>query len=154
MAARKSEEERPCPACGGKMLRQTRPRTIRYKKQSAEIEQPAWWCTACGEGVLDAKDSAIADRAFATLKARAEDVLGPDAVAKIRRRLNLTQRQAGKILGGGVRAFQRYEAGTVVVSQPMSNLLVLLDREPRRLAELIAHAGKAGKAARRPDRRS
>ena len=79
-------------------------------------------------------------------------MLGPDAVAKIRKRLKLTQRRAGKILGGGVRAFQRYEAGTVVVSQPMSNLLILLDREPRRLAELIPRAGKSGKAAQRPDR--
>jgi HTH-type transcriptional regulator / antitoxin MqsA len=154
MAVKKVEEARQCPACGGKMVRETRRRLIRYKKLSAEIDQPAWWCADCGEGVLDAQDSAIADRAFATLKARAEDVLGPEAVAKIRKRLKLTQRAAGRILGGGARAFQRYEAGTVVVSQPMNNLLVLLNREPRRLAELTAHSAKEAKVTKRPNRQS
>lgn len=148
MAVKKVEEARQCPACGGKMVRETRRRLIRYKKLSAEIDQPAWWCADCGEGVLDAQDSAIADRAFATLKARAEDVLGPEAVAKIRKRLKLTQRAAGRILGGGTRAFQRYEAGTVVVSQPMNNLLVLLDREPRRLNELTARAAKTSRGGK------
>lgn len=154
VAAKRMDEARQCPACGGKMVRETRRRLIRYKKRSAEIDQPAWWCADCGEGVLDAQDSAVADRAFATLKARAEDVLRPEAVAKIRKRLKLTQRAAGRILGGGARAFQRYEAGTVVVSQPMNNLLVLLNREPRRLAELTAHSAKEAKVTKRPNRQS
>jgi len=132
----KHEEIRPCPACGGGMVRETRRRTIRYKKHSVEIDQPAWWCRDCDEGVLDSKDSAIADRAFATLKAKAEGVLDPGTIARIRTRLKLTQRRAGKILGGGARAFQRYESGAVVVSQPMSNLLTLLDTQPGLLSRL------------------
>jgi YgiT-type zinc finger domain-containing protein len=54
------------------MARAARPRTIRYGKSSVEIEQPAWWCGNCGEGVLDSEDSVVADRAFATLKAKVE----------------------------------------------------------------------------------
>jgi HTH-type transcriptional regulator / antitoxin MqsA len=134
----KHDDVRPCPACGGGMVRETRPRTIRYKKHSAEIDQPAWWCRNCDEGVLDSKDSTVADRAFATLKARAEGVLDPETIARIRTRLKLTQRRAGKLLGGGARAFQRYESGAVVVSQPMSNLLRLLDAQPALLARLTA----------------
>lgn len=141
----KDGERRPCPACAGGMVRETRRRTIRYEQHSVEIDQPAWWCRECGEGVLDSKDGAVADRAFATLKARAEGVLDPETIARIRTRLKLTQRRAGKILGGGARAFQRYESGAVVVSQPMSNLLLLLDQQPALLARLT---GKSAVAAR------
>ena len=144
----KQREVRPCPACGGGMVRETRRRTIRYKKHSVETDQPAWWCRACGEGVLDSKDSAIADRAFATLKARAEGVLDPETIARIRTRLKLTQRRAGKLLGGGARAFQRYESGAVVVSQPMSNLLTLLDAQPALLRRLTGTSAVAARQKR------
>jgi HTH-type transcriptional regulator/antitoxin MqsA len=130
------------------MVRETRRRTIRYKKHSVEIDQPAWWCRECGEGVLDSKDSAVADRAFATLKAKAEGVLDPATIARIRTRLNLTQRRAGRILGGGARAFQRYESGAVVVSQPMSNLLKLLDVQPALLSRLMANSTAAARQRR------
>jgi HTH-type transcriptional regulator/antitoxin MqsA len=46
--------------------------------------------------------------------------------------------QAGRVLGGGPRAFQEYESGKAPVSGPMKNLLVLLDKDPRRLRELRA----------------
>ncbi len=144
----KHEEVRPCPACGGRMVRETRRRTISYRKHSVEIAQPAWWCRNCDEGVLDAKDSAVADRAFATLKARTEGVLDPAAITRIRTRLKLTQRRAGKLLGGGARAFQRYESGAVVVSQPMSNLLMLLDAQPALLSRLIGRSTAAAQQKR------
>jgi YgiT-type zinc finger domain-containing protein len=67
----KHRNVRQCPLCGGAMVRETRLRTIRYKNHSAEIDQPAWWCRGCGEGILDSKDSVVADRAFAKLKANA-----------------------------------------------------------------------------------
>jgi HTH-type transcriptional regulator/antitoxin MqsA len=40
------------------------------------------------------------------------------------------------LLGGGPRAFQKYEAGTQAVSSPMSHLLTLLANDPKRLDEL------------------
>jgi HTH-type transcriptional regulator/antitoxin MqsA len=144
----KRGEVRPCPACGGDMVRETRRRTIRYKKHSVEIDQPAWWCRSCDEGVLDSKDAAVADRAFATLKARAEGVLDPATIARIRTRLKLTQRRAGRVLGGGARAFQRYESGAVVVSQPMSNLLKLLDAHPALLTRLTRESTAAARQKR------
>lgn len=64
----KHDDVRPCPACGGDMVREMRRRIVRYRNCSTEIAQPAWWCRACGEGILDAKDSVVADRAFVKLK--------------------------------------------------------------------------------------
>ena len=136
-AAKKSQGERHiCAVCGGPAVRAMRPRVIRYRERRTTIAQPAWWCLACDEGMLDAADAALADRAFAGLRAGVEGVLAPAEIARIRKRLGLSQRRAGALLGGGARAFQRYEAGAVIVSRPMSNLLALLDRNPDLLAEL------------------
>ncbi len=63
-------------------------------------------------------------------------MLGPAEVAKARERLGLSQRKAGEILGGGARAFQKYESGKQAVSVPMSHLLTLLSNDPKRLREL------------------
>ena len=78
------------------------------------------------------------DAAYRELRAEAAERLKAEEVRRIRTRLKLSQRRAGEILGGGPRAFQKYESGEVVVSRPMANLLLLLDRDPSRLKELIA----------------
>jgi HTH-type transcriptional regulator/antitoxin MqsA len=79
---------------------------------------------------------AAADRALVELKAESQGVLKPDAVRAIRLKLKLSQRKAGELLGGGPRAFQKYESGEVIVSRPMTQLLRLLMRDPSRLNEL------------------
>lgn len=50
--------------------------------------------------------------------------------------LGLSQREAGRILGGGPNAFYRYESGRARPSHTMVNLLRLLVADPRRLAEI------------------
>src|SRR5207253_1735613 len=89
-----------------------------------------------GDSVHVGVDLAAADRARAELKAEVQGVLKPDEVRAIRLRLKLSQRKAGEILGGGARAFQKYESGEVLVSKPMTQLLRLLSRDPKRLKEL------------------
>ncbi len=72
------------------------------------------------------------------LKAKADGVHGPRTVAAIRTKLGISQRRAGRLLGGGPRAFQKYESGTQAVSLPMSHLLTLLSNDPKRLKEIEA----------------
>ena len=67
------------------------------------------------------------------LRAEAKGVLTPSEVKRIRERLELTQKDAGLILGGGIRAFYRYEAGSIVPSLAVTNLLRLLDANPSQL---------------------
>ena len=57
--------------------------------------------------------------------------LDPAEIRRIRRRLGLTQAKAGRVLGGGPRAFNKYEAGTVKPSAPAAALLRLLDENPQ-----------------------
>jgi HTH-type transcriptional regulator / antitoxin MqsA len=113
-----------------------RPDTIEYKGHTTQISTEGWWCNACEEGILDGAALKKSEEAFMALKASVDGILGGAAVAEIRKKLKLSQRGAGELLGGGPRAFQKYESGQVMVSAPMSNLLQLLERDPRRVEEL------------------
>ena len=60
----------------------------------------------------------------------------PQEVRAIRESLGLTQAEAGKILGGGPRAFTKYEAGTVKPAVSLVTLLRLLKAHPEMLSTL------------------
>jgi HTH-type transcriptional regulator/antitoxin MqsA len=118
---------------------------LEYGGRKRTIKTLGWWCTKCGEAILTGEALVKHERAFLELKAGADGVLGPREVVKVREALGLSQRKAGEVLGGGPRAFQKYESGKQAVSVPMSHLLRLLARDPARLREL--EAGPAAKAA-------
>ena len=126
----------PCPECGGSMRYERRDDALAYKGQEQVRRTLAWWCTKCGEAIFAGKALLARDRAFQQLKAEVDHVLGPNEVATVRGKLRLSQRRAGEVLGGGPRAFQKYESGKQVVSVPMSNLLRLLAHNPARLREI------------------
>ncbi|WP_163360482.1 type II TA system antitoxin MqsA family protein, partial [Klebsiella aerogenes] len=60
----------------------------------------------------------------------------PAYIAAVRRKLNLDQREAAEIFGGGVNAFSRYETGKTKPSLALVKLLKLLDHHPDLLAEI------------------
>jgi HTH-type transcriptional regulator/antitoxin MqsA len=128
----------PCPSCSGTMRFERRDDVLVYQGHEKRVKTQGWWCAACGEAILDGKTLSERERAFLELKAEVDEVLGPAEVAAVRKRLGLSQRKAGELLGGGPRAFQKYESGKQAVSVPMSNLLRLLDHDPRRLREIAA----------------
>jgi HTH-type transcriptional regulator/antitoxin MqsA len=126
------------PDTGANLTRGVRPTTVEYRRGSVLVDLPGWYPDGGGdgEGLHDAADMRVLDRALNRLKAEAEGLPDADEIRRIRRRLRLSQRRAGELLGGGPRAFQKYEAGDVLVSRPMANLLKLLDAEPSLLARL------------------
>lgn len=128
---------------GQSLKRDARPATVRYKNHAMTVDLPGWYPDGEGDGIVDARDMRVLDRAMNQLKAEVEGVPAPAEIRRIRRRLGLTQRRAGALLGGGERAFQKYESGDVVVSRPMANLLRLLDRDPARLAEIADQEGRS-----------
>lgn len=65
-----------------------------------------------------------------------EGVLAPDEIRRIREGLGLTQVEAGELLGGGPRAFTKYESGTIRPSASVANLLRLLESNPHALRTL------------------
>ena len=125
-----------CPKTGALMHRGVRPMSLTYKEESITFDMPGWYCDECDESIHTGKDMRVSDRMLNRLKARSEGLLGPDEIRRIRKKLRLSQETAGLLIGGGPRAFQKYESGDMLPSRAVSSALVLLDHDPGALAVL------------------
>ncbi|MCE2892398.1 MAG: type II toxin-antitoxin system MqsA family antitoxin [Aquidulcibacter sp.] len=125
-----------CPETGSVMYRDIRPMTIKYKGRQVEIQMPGWYCDESDESIHTGDDMKISDRALNRLKAEVENLLVPETVRRIRMRLGLSQKDAGRLIGGGPNAFQKYESGDVLVSHGVASALLLLERDPSGLSVL------------------
>ena len=62
----------------------------------------------------------------------------PSFIANVRKKLDLGQREAAQLFGGGVNAFSRYETGKTRPPLALVKLLKVLDRHPELLDEVRA----------------
>lgn len=125
------------------MRRDTRPITLTYKGDSITFDMPGWYCDASDESIHSGADLKVSDRMLNRLKARTEGLLEPEQIRRIRKKLSLTQQRAGNLIGGGPRAFQKYENGDLLPSRAISSALVLLDPDPSALTVLEERRGSA-----------
>lgn len=125
-----------CPTTGAPMHRDTRPMTLTYKGETVTFDMPGWYCNTSDESIHTGADMKLSDRMLNLLKAKAEYLLQPAEIRRIRKKLGLTQEQAGELIGGGPRAFQKYETGDLLPSRAISSALALLDHDPSALAVL------------------
>ncbi len=98
-------------------------------------DQPGWWCSLDdpndNEGQLVDEDNEIRAAARREAKARAKHAaLTPLAIRAIREICGLSQRDAGRLFGGGNKAFEKYESGEVAPSAAMRRLLLLAAKHP------------------------
>ena len=128
-----------CPICGAaKLMHDTRDVPYTYKGESTILPQVTGeFCPACDESVLDASESR---RTMQLMQAFSKQVnaafVDPDFIASVRRKLDLDQREAAEIFGGGVNAFSRYENGKTKPPLALVKLLKVLDRHPELLGEV------------------
>jgi HTH-type transcriptional regulator/antitoxin MqsA len=104
---------------------------------------PGWYCDQSEESIHTGDDMKVSDRMLNLLKARSEGLLEPEQIRRIRKKLRLSQEAAGHLIGGGPRAFQKYESGDLLPSRAISSALVLLDHDPEALSVLKAHSKAA-----------
>lgn len=121
---------------GEELIRDVRNITITYQGRDKTFPMPGWYPKDNDEGTFTDEDLKVYDRAINELKAEAENLLLPADIRSIRKKLKLTQVQAGTILGGGKKAFQKYESGEILPSRAISNLLKLLSLHPSLLKSL------------------
>lgn len=133
-----SSKKMPCPLCGEKQYyRDTRSITLEYKDQKLTIEQPGFWCDACGEGVVEGDDQKATREVLQEFRAKIDGLLTPSQIYRIRKKvLRLTQAEAAELFGGGPNAFSRYENGEIAPSKALSSLLKILEKHPEQLAEI------------------
>jgi HTH-type transcriptional regulator / antitoxin MqsA len=132
-----------CPETGARLDRGVRPMTFNYKGQSLTVDMPGWYGEPPAESIHSGDDMKVSDRALNLMKARVEGLLEPRDIKRVRKKLRLSQQAAGVLIGGGPRAFQKYEAGDALPSRAISSALTLLDHDPAALRLLQARQPKA-----------
>ncbi|BBK32872.1 HTH-type transcriptional regulator/antitoxin MqsA [Stella humosa] len=124
-------ETRIHPETGQLLRRGTRIRTIVFGSMSRAVEVPGWYPDDEGDSIHSGTDLAESDRVFQALRAAYAA-----HVRKVRKQLNLTQEEAGRLIGGGRRAFQKYESGATPPSDAAVGLIEILHRHPEELEVL------------------
>ena len=125
-----------CPKTGASMHRGVRPMTLTYKSEKIIFDMPGWYCGQSDESIHTGKDMKVSDRMLNRLKALSEGLLRAEEIRRIRKKIDITQEIAGRIIGGGPRAFQKYESGDLLPSRAISSALILLDHYPEALTVL------------------
>ncbi|KID01460.2 YgiT-type zinc finger protein [Hafnia alvei] len=128
-----------CPECGSKnTIKDYRDIPFTYKGQSTVVKAVgADWCLDCGEGVIFKEESLRIDSILAEFNKQVNaSIIDPEYVVAMRKKLNLSQSEAGEIFSGGVNAFSRYETGKALPHVSTIKLLKLLDKYPELLEEI------------------
>ncbi|MCS6766524.1 MAG: type II toxin-antitoxin system MqsA family antitoxin [Candidatus Protistobacter heckmanni] len=130
-----------CPTCGAaRLVHGKRDMPYTYKGESMLIRGVTGdFCPACGEAVLDERESMRSSAAMVAFNKKVNaSIVDPAFIAGVRKKLELDQREAAEIFGGGVNAFSRYETGKTKPPLALVKLLKLLDRHPDLLREIRA----------------
>jgi HTH-type transcriptional regulator / antitoxin MqsA len=130
-----------CPNCGqARLVHDTRDVPYTYKGETTQLPQVTGdFCPACDEYVLGAGESRRTMALMAAFNKQVNaSIVDPEFIAGVRKKLQLDQREAAEIFGGGINAFSRYENGKTKPPLALVKLLKVLDRHPDLLAEVRA----------------
>jgi HTH-type transcriptional regulator / antitoxin MqsA len=128
-----------CPCCGAaELIRDTRDINHTYKGETTVIVAvTADFCPACDESITEMAET---ERIMREMKAFNKQVnaaiVDPVFITNVRKKLDLDQREAAEIFGGGINAFSRYENGKTKPPLALVKLFKLLDRHPDLLGEV------------------
>lgn len=118
-------ETRIHPETGKTLRRGVRAQTVTFGSLSRSVDVPGWYPDDDSDSIHSGVDLAESDRVFSELKAE----YGAH-VRKVRKQLRLTQKEAGRVIGGGPSAFQKYESGATPPSEAAIGLIEILRRHP------------------------
>jgi HTH-type transcriptional regulator / antitoxin MqsA len=130
-----------CPTCGAaNLVHDTRDLPYTYKGEATILPQVTGdFCPACDESILDAEESRRTMNLMLEFNKQVNaSIVDPGFIASVRKKLDLDQREAAEIFGGGVNAFSRYENGKTKPPLALVKLLKVLDRHPDLLDEVRA----------------
>ncbi|MEL7631735.1 type II TA system antitoxin MqsA family protein [Pectobacterium aroidearum] len=131
-----------CPQCGGAELVKGL-KNVPYTWQGNDTvlkDIMGLHCPDCGEVVLNKEESAALRVKIVEFKnsltTNNTNVIEPEYIVSVRKKLGLSQAAAGVIFGGGKNGFCRYELGKAKPHPSTVRLLKLLDRHPDLLNEI------------------
>ncbi|MFP5414279.1 MAG: type II toxin-antitoxin system MqsA family antitoxin [Gammaproteobacteria bacterium] len=122
-----------CPVCGAaELIHDTRDMPYTYKGETTTIPAVTGdFCPACSEVILNREHGDRYSEGIGLFQRQVNAAyVDPGYIAKVRKKLNLDQREAAEIFGGGANAFSRYENGKTKPPLALVKLLKVLDRHP------------------------
>ena len=128
-----------CPVCGAaELIHDTRDLPYTYKGETTVIPAvTADFCPACGESITDMAETERVMREMQAFNKQVNAaIVDPAFIVHVRKKLDLGQREAAEIFGGGINAFSRYENGKTKPPLALVKLLRLLDHHPDLLNEV------------------
>jgi HTH-type transcriptional regulator/antitoxin MqsA len=128
-----------CPLCSNNTLvSEVREITYNYHGKTVAFPQEGSYCSSCGETIYTSQQGDVYLARINRFRSEVDILpLPPSEIRRIRKKLKLTQKEAGEIFGGGIRAFSQYERGESRPLKSTDTLLRLLDRHPDLLEEII-----------------
>lgn len=139
-----------CPACDSSNV-ECRSRSRRITKENAvfTVDDLVYsFCGECAEEFVSSDQSRINKRLVVAAHKRACGILSGAEIRAIRlEKLRVSQREMASVLGVGVNTFSRYENDSVVPSDAMNSLLLVLGKFPEAFSHL---AERKGLSARQP----
>ena len=130
-----------CPACGAaELVHDTCDVPFTYKGETTVIPAvTADFCPACDESITDITETERVMRQMQSFNKQVNSaIVDPAFIINVRKKLDLGQREAAEIFGGGINAFSRYENGKTKPPLALVKLFKLLDRHPDLLAVVRA----------------
>lgn len=124
-------ETRVHPETGKLLRRDVRQETVRFGSMARIVDVPGWYPDDGSDAIHTGVDLKASNEAYKSLR----DAYAA-RVKTVRKKLGLTQEEAGVIIGGGKRAFQKYESGTNPPSDAAIGLIELLARHPEEVETL------------------
>ena len=126
-----------CLNCeAAEMVRTKKDAVIEYRGHQAKVRAvDGWHCPECGEIEFAGKEGERYAEALEKLRTKV-DAAEAEELARIRKKLGLSQRRAAELTGGGVNAFSRYENGKAKPVPAVINLFRLLDKHPELIEEI------------------
>ncbi len=115
-----------CPMCTtGRLVEYKAVDEIVYNNQILSVETEYSVCAQCGEEMILPDQIKRNDCRIRDAWRKADGLLTGAEIISLRTQLNLTQKQAAIVFGGGPNAFSKYERGEVIQSEAMDKLLRL-----------------------------
>lgn len=135
-----------CHSCGKADYKfEIRDESYTYRGQTFTFKQEAEYCPACGEALMNDEQANVMSQQIAAFRAEVDKAFLPsDEIKRIRKKLRITQQEAGSLFGGGVNAFSMFERGQARQHRSTDLLLRMLDRHPELLPEVKTVAQNIG----------
>jgi len=130
------------PETGQELRRDVRQQVVQFGSLSRVVDVPGWYPEGDGDALFTGADLKASNEAFKELRSQYAG-----HVRAVRKSRGLTQEEAGRIIGGGRRAFQKYESGRTPPSDAAVGLIEVLAHHPEALATLRSIRSQGGTIA-------